>query len=44
MQKTLGGHCNVADSVATSGITVGVGKYYHEKRIILELEIFDHNA
>ena len=48
MWKTLRGHCNVGDkssvgdSVATKvAITVGVGKYNLEKRMTLELEIFN---
>ena len=48
MYKTMRGHCNVGDksSVGDSAtrkvaITVGVGKNNGEKRMTLELEIFN---
>ena len=51
MLKTLRGHCNigdsssVGDSVTTKvAITVGVGKYNGEKRMTLELEIYNLDA
>ena len=51
MWKTLRGHCNagdensVGDSVTTTvAITVGVEKHNSEKRMTLELEIFNLNV
>ena len=50
-RKTLRGHCNVGDKISVGDsvttkvvITVGEGKYNGEKRMTLELEIFNLNV